>query len=105
MIEDRDYKKEELARIYSPFTKKTKSALKRLRDDINGCPELVAALKQTRWNRNRNSYTARQVRLIAEYLCLRIPLPRLKEKRMEKRKKTGKVIADSKIVRIFAPRT
>ena len=70
MIEDRDYKKEELARIYSPFTKKTKSALKRLRDDINGCPELVEALKKTRWNRNRNSYTARQVRLIAEYLCL-----------------------------------
>ena len=70
MIEDRDYKKEELARIYSPFTRKTKSALKKLRDDINGCPELVEALKNTRWNRNRNSYTARQVRLIAEYLCL-----------------------------------
>jgi hypothetical protein len=31
---------------------------------------LVAALKNTRWNRNRNSYTARQVRLIADYLCL-----------------------------------
>ena len=56
MIEERDYKKEELARIYSPFT--------------DGCPELVAALKQTRWNRNRNSYTARQVRLIADYLCI-----------------------------------
>ena len=70
MIEERDYKKEELARLYSPFTKKTKSALKKLRDDINGCPELVEALKKTRWNRNRNSYTSRQVRLIAEYLCL-----------------------------------
>ena len=70
MIEDRDYKKEELARLYSPFTKKTKSALKKLRDDINGCPELVEALGHTRWNRNRNYYTARQVRLIAEYLCL-----------------------------------
>ena len=70
MIEDRDYKKEELARLYSPFTKKTKSALKKLRDDINGCPELVAALKKTRWNRNRNCYTARQVRLIVEYLCI-----------------------------------
>ena len=70
MIEDRDYLKEELARIYSPFTKKTKSALKKLREDINGCPELVEALKKTRWNRNRNSYTARQVRLIAEYLCI-----------------------------------
>ena len=45
MIEDREYLKRELARIYSPHTK-------------------------TRWNRNRNSYTARQVRLIAEYLCI-----------------------------------
>ena len=47
-----------------------KSAMKKLREDINGCPELVVALEQTRWNRNRNSYTARQVRLIAEYLCI-----------------------------------
>jgi len=70
MIEDREYRKEELARLYSPLTKKTKSALKKLRDDIDGCPELVEALKRTRWNRNRNSYTARQVRLIAEYLCM-----------------------------------
>ena len=44
--------------------------MKKLREDINGCPELVVALEQTRWNRNRNSYTARQVRLIAEYLCI-----------------------------------
>ena len=70
MIEDREYRKEELARLYSPLTKKTKAALKKLRSDIDGCPELVAALKQTRWNRNRNSYTARQVRLIAEFLCI-----------------------------------
>ena len=48
MIEDREYMKRELARIYSP----------------------QEALKQTRWNRNRNAYTARQVRLIAEYLCI-----------------------------------
>jgi len=27
--------------------KKTKSALKKLRDDINGCPELVEALKKS----------------------------------------------------------
>ena len=44
--------------------------MKKLREDINRCPELVAALEQTRWNRNRISYTARQVRLIAEYLCI-----------------------------------
>ena len=53
MIENREYLKRELARIYSPQTREVKSAL-----------------KQTRWNRNRNSYTARQVRLIAEYLCI-----------------------------------
>ena len=70
MIEDREYLKRELARIYSPHTREVKSAMKKLREDINRCPELVAALKQTRWNRNRNSYTARQVRLIAEYLCI-----------------------------------
>ena len=70
MIEDREYMKRELARIYSPHTREVKSAMKRLREDINGCPELVAALEQTRWNRNRNCYTARQVRLIAEYLCI-----------------------------------
>ena len=67
MIEDREYMKRELARIYSPHTREAKSAMKRLREDINGCPELVAALKQTRWNRNRNAYTARQVRLIADF--------------------------------------
>ena len=70
MIEDREYLKQELARIYSPHTREVKSAMKKLREDINGCPELVEALKQTRWNRNRNAYTARQVRLIAEYLCI-----------------------------------
>ena len=69
-LEDREYLKRELARIYSPHTREVKSAMKRLREDINGCPELVEALKQTRWNRNRNAYTARQVRLIAEYLCI-----------------------------------
>ena len=70
MIEDREYMKRELARIYSPHTREVKSAMQKLREAINRCPELVAALKQTRWNRNRNSYTARQVRLIAEYLCI-----------------------------------
>ena len=70
MIEDRQYTKRELARLYNPKTKKIKSAMKNLRESINGCPELVEALSHTRWNRNRNSYTARQVRLIAEYLCM-----------------------------------
>ena len=70
MIEDREYSKRELARLYSPNTKKIKSALKKLREDIDNCPELVEALSYTRWNRNRNSYTVRQVRLIAKYLCM-----------------------------------
>ena len=54
----------------SGATKQYPPSLFKLYNDINRCPELVAALKQTRWNRNRNSYTARQVRLIAEYLCI-----------------------------------
>ena len=70
MIEDRNYLKRELARIYSPHTKEVKSGRTQSRRGSNGCPELVEALKQTRWNRNRNAYTARQVRLIAEYLCI-----------------------------------
>ncbi len=70
MIEDKPYLKRELARIYSPHTKHRKAALKRLREDINRCRDLVTALEATRWNRNCDSYTARQVRLIAYYLCI-----------------------------------
>ena len=66
MIEERRYSKRELARLYWPETKNIKSALKNLRQDIKGCPELVAAL---RWNVNRHSYSAEQVRLILKYLC------------------------------------
>ena len=43
MIEERRYSKRELARLYWPETKNIKSALKNLRQDIKGCPELVAA--------------------------------------------------------------
>ena len=70
MLEDRPYLKRELARIYSPHTRHRKAALKRLREDIHRCGDLVAALEATRWNRNSDSYTARQVRLIAYYLCI-----------------------------------
>ena len=69
MIEERRYSKRELARLYWPETKNIKSALKNLRQDIKGCPELVAALQRTRWNVNRHSYSAEQVRLILKYLC------------------------------------
>ena len=69
MIEERRYSKRELARLYWPETKNIKSALKNLRQDIKGCPELVAALQRTRWHVNRHSYSAEQVRLILKYLC------------------------------------
>ena len=69
MIEERRYSKRELARLYWPETKNIKSALKNLRQDIKGCPELVAALQRTRWNVNRHRYSAEQVRLILKYLC------------------------------------
>ena len=55
--------------MYWPETKNIKSALKNLRQDIKGCPELVAALQRTHWNVNRHSYSAEQVRLILKYLC------------------------------------
>ena len=69
MIEERRYSKRELARLYWPETINIKSALKNLRQDIKVCPELVAALQRTRWNVNRHSYSAEQVRLILKYLC------------------------------------
>ena len=69
MIEERRYSKRELARLYWPETKNIKSALKNLRQDIKRCPELVAELQRTRWNVNRHSYSAEQVRLILKYLC------------------------------------
>ena len=69
MIEERRYSKRELARLYWPETKNIKSALKNLRQDIKGCPELVAALQRTHWNVNRHSYSAEQVRPILKYLC------------------------------------
>ena len=40
MIEDREYLKRDLARIYTPHTRQAKSAMKKLREDINRCPEL-----------------------------------------------------------------
>ena len=43
MIEDREYLKRDLARIYTPHTRQAKSAMKKLREDINHFPELTAA--------------------------------------------------------------
>ena len=69
MIEERRYSKRELARLYWPKTQNIKSAMKNLRQDIKGCPELVEALAHTHWNINRHSYSAEQVRLIVKFLC------------------------------------
>ena len=69
MVEERRYKKQELARLYWPETKNIKSAMKNLREDIKRCPELVAELNRHHWNINKHSYSAEEVRLILKYLC------------------------------------
>ena len=69
MIEERRYRKQELARLYWPETAKIKSAMKNLREEIKGCPELVAELNRRHWNINKHSYSAEEVRLILKYLC------------------------------------
>ena len=69
MLEERRYKKRELARLYYPGTEEIKSALKNLRTDIKGCPELLEELNRRHWNINKHSYSAEEVRLILHYLC------------------------------------
>ena len=46
MLEERRYSKRELARLYWPETRKIKSAMKNLREDIKRCPELVEELNR-----------------------------------------------------------
>ena len=69
IIEDRDYLKQELADKFYPFTTDPDSRKKALWREINGCPELVAALEKLHWNRKAHSYTRLQVRMIKELLC------------------------------------
>ncbi len=69
MVEERRYKKKELAHLYWPETENIKSAMKNLREDIKRCPELVAELNRHHWNINKHSYSAEEVRLILKYLC------------------------------------
>ncbi len=69
MIEDRDYKKQELADLLYPRTEKPESRLKALWREVTGCPELVEALRKLHWNPNRHVYTRRQVSMIKELLC------------------------------------
>ena len=56
MVEERRYKKKELAHLYWPETENIKSAMKNLREDIKRCPELVAELNRHHWNINKHSY-------------------------------------------------
>lgn len=69
MIEDRDYKKQELADLLYPDTKNPKSRLKALWREVTGCQELVLALKKLRWNPKKRTYTKQQVVVIKEKLC------------------------------------
>ena len=69
MIEDREYKKQELADLLYPNTKKPKSRMKALWREVTGCQELVEELVKLRWNPNRQSYTKQQIVKIKELLC------------------------------------
>ena len=69
MIEDRDYKKQELADLLYPDTPKPASRLKALWREVNGCPELVEALHRLRWNPRKGIYTQQQIRVMKELLC------------------------------------
>ncbi len=69
MLEERRYSKRELARLYWSETRKIKSAMKNLREDIKRCPKLVEELNRIHWNINKHSYSAEEVRLILKYLC------------------------------------
>ena len=69
MIEDREYKKQELADLLYPNTKNPKSRMKALWREVTGCQELVEELVKLRWNPNRQSYTKQQIVKIKELLC------------------------------------
>lgn len=69
MIEDRDYKKQELADLLYPETENPKSRLKALWREVTGCQELVLALRELHWNPNKQSYTRKQIVKIKEMLC------------------------------------
>lgn len=69
MIEDRDYKKQELADLLYPDTKNPKSRLKALWREVTGCQELVMALRNLRWNPKKQTYTKQQIVMIKEILC------------------------------------
>lgn len=63
----RPMSKSQLSRLYAPGLK-PKSALNRLAAWIKGNPGLVAALRETYYTPKQQWLSARQVRLIFEYL-------------------------------------
>jgi hypothetical protein len=72
MIEKRDYLKQELADIVYAGRKdiKPESRMKALWREINGCPELVARLRQLRWNPRKWEFKKLEVEAIVHFLCL-----------------------------------
>ena len=69
MIEDREYLKRDLARIYTPHTRQAKSAMKKLREDINRCWELKEELeKLPSYNIHAGEFPKEQVKLIIDFL-------------------------------------
>ena len=66
-IRPRPMSKSELSRLYAPNLK-PKSALNRLAAWIQHNPDLVAALHETHYEVRQQIFSARQVRLIFEYL-------------------------------------
>ena len=69
MIENRDYKKQELADLLYPDTVNPESRMRALLREIKGCPELVEELTKLHWNPYKHYYTKQQILLIKELLC------------------------------------
>ena len=69
LIEERDYTKQELADLFFPNTKRPEARIKALWREVNGCSELVEALRRLRWNPRSHSYTKRQIEVMKELLC------------------------------------
>ena len=69
MIENRDYKKQDLADLLYPDTENPKSRMKSLWREVTVCHELVQELEKLRLKPNRQSYTRQQIAKIKEFLC------------------------------------
>ena len=68
MLKIKRYGKTELALRYFPWASQKKVALNHLRSWINGCPELVEALRNVKQLRTRYEYNEEEVALIVHYI-------------------------------------